>query len=112
MSHELVYVVEVDHAGRSKVWAARGLNGYISTATQLLLSGLKDWPQDKTPTYADLIRAGRDANATYEVFLSPWHAACAIKTGKLSPDVETALGEMLTRHELVRKRDFIFMGGV
>jgi hypothetical protein len=97
----MIFVVEVDAGGRHKVWNVNTVAGFISTAMHTLG---KAAPSD--PTIEDIIEAGRAINATYEVYVSPWHAAQAVKEGKFPPSISKMLEERVTRFEEVTKRDF------
>ena len=98
----MIYVAEVDHGGRVRVWSVLKTEDYILIARQALASRLIATSE----TFAATLEASRDANAFYEIFASAWHAMTAINSGRLPPDVVAPLEKSLKRHQHVASRGF------
>lgn len=98
----MLYVVEIDHGGRHKVWAARDGARFIEAAG----AALSRFNIAAPGTMRECIEAHKAINAFFEVYDGPWAAVAAIKTGRVHSEAAEALEVLLERHRQVAHRGF------
>lgn len=98
----MIYVTE-NFLDNPRVWCIRDIPGYIEVASHALQRRGVEAPG----TIKELLEVCRSVYDHYEVYVTPWHAADALKSGNVREEYRTDLAALLSRHERVNARPYM-----
>jgi len=98
----MIYVVEIDNAGKTRVWCAANHEQYYRIARLVLQAH----GTDAAESVEAITEAARRVLAHYEVFESVWSAAESLARKEVPTAAEGLLRGLISRHQAVASRGY------